>query len=266
MAAKAVPAGFGSEGSDRIRRPCVSPMSLRFVPPSPSRSMTSRRLGRKFPGPGTRGEGGARAVASAGVEALLPWGRDVAAEFGSVSCFRQQGNVDEFGNALFGSCESWHGRGAWTMDFSRWQNTAISERDVHGAHVDACTVYFAREVLIMARDFPVMAAEGSASWIRQWAAMQFDTVHGQSSRRVSPAGFDGVAQRAASEFGRHDSRVNFGIPFPRVSELAAARATRQPSRGRSRGWGKVPGTSSTREFLRNHPTHMKAKRAKLPGS
>ena len=28
--------------------------------------------------------------------------------------------------ARIGSCRSWHGRGAWTMDFSRRQNTAIS--------------------------------------------------------------------------------------------------------------------------------------------
>lgn len=74
-----------------------------------------------------------------------PWGSG----FGSVSCFGSEGNASEFGSAY------------WFMQVMAWArgldnglfkvaNTQLSrEWDVHGAHVDACTVYLLR-VLIMA--------------------------------------------------------------------------------------------------------------------
>ena len=74
-----------------------------------------------------------------------PWGSG----FGSVSCFGSEGNASEFGSAYwFVQVMAW-ARGLDNGLF-KVANTQLSrERDVHGAHVDACTVYLLR-VLIMA--------------------------------------------------------------------------------------------------------------------
>lgn len=73
--------------------------------------------------------------------------------FGSVSCFGSEGNAGEFSSAFL--VHAGHGMGAglgqWTFQGGKTQLSR--ERDVHGAHVDACTVYLLR-VLITAAISP----------------------------------------------------------------------------------------------------------------
>lgn len=94
----------------------------------------------------------ARNAGSKTVGAGSPWdGR--RSGFGSVSCFGSEGNAGEFGSAFL--VHAGHGMGAglgqWTFQGGKTQLSR--ERDVHGAHVDACTVYLLR-VLIMAAISP----------------------------------------------------------------------------------------------------------------
>lgn len=88
----------------------------------------------------------ARNAGSKTVGAGSPWD-------GRRSGFGSEGNAGEFCSAFL--VHARHGMGAgigqWTFQGGKTQLSR--ERDVHGAHVDACTVYLLR-VLIMAAISP----------------------------------------------------------------------------------------------------------------